>query len=105
MALNVEQPKWVPAFTATGFTKEKIPEDLYAAILEKYRRAVPHMRVATTTEQTVQEEDTVLTGLILQQVEPCDGSVINCRTIKSSQDEECQFSDIKRTFMIDIGSD
>ena len=45
MALNEDQPAWVPKFKEVGFEKTKIPADVYKMLLKEYERAKPSIIV------------------------------------------------------------
>ena len=78
MALNTEQPAWVPAFTETGYLKLSIPADLYRVLLLEYERARP--------------------GMV---VEDCARAVINCEEILD-REEECSLHRHRRTFITNL---
>jgi len=78
MALNEEQPAWVPKFTEVGFEKTEIPSDVYKMLLEEYEKVKPSM-----------------------QVEGCAKAVINCEQIVDDEDE-CSLRTSKRTFIMNL---
>ena len=80
MALNEEQPAWVPKFTEVGFEKTEIPADVYKMLLEEYEKVKPSM-----------------------QVEGCGGlkAMINCEQIVDDEDE-CSLRTLKRTFIMNL---
>lgn len=78
IALNHEQPEWVPALTKVGFEKIKIPTDLWRRLLKDYERVRPRM---------VRES--------------CILSVINCQEIQEGR-EESHLNSVARTFMMEL---
>ena len=83
MALNEEQPAWVPKFTKVGFEKTKIPPELYAMLLREYERVKASMYE-----------------------ESCAKAVINCeQIIDSEEEEESSLRSSKRTFITQLRFD
>jgi len=78
MALNEEQPDWVPKFTKVGFEKTKIPSDLYTELLREYQRVKQNMVL-----------------------ESCAKAVINCEEIIDDE-EECSLRTSRRTFIMNL---
>jgi len=80
MALNEEQPAWVPKFTKVGFEKTKIPPDVYSMLLREYERV----------KSTMSEES-------------CAKAVINCEQIINSEEEaESSLRSSKRTYITQL---
>ena len=78
MALNEQQPDWVPKFTKAGFKKTKIPADVFEALLSEHKRLRLHM---------VQES--------------CAKAVINCEKIVIDDDvEEEYLQSSQKTFIM-----
>ena len=78
MALNQDQPAWVPKFTKVGFEKVKIPAEIYQMLIKEYERIKPGMRVET-----------------------CARAVINCEQIVDD-DYESSLRTSKRTFIMEL---
>ena len=78
MALNEDQPAWVPKFTEVGFEKTKIPSDVYKMLLTEYERVKPSMIV-----------------------EGCAKAVINCEQIMDDENDSSLRSS-KRTFIMEL---
>ena len=78
MAMNKEQPNWVPAFTETGFEKVDIPEKVFKALKSEQERLKPSM---------IQES--------------CAKGVINCEEIIDNADlKESSLRTLKKTFLM-----
>jgi len=77
IALNEEQPEWVPKFTEVGFEKVKIPPNVFDMLQKEYERLKPFMFV-----------------------ESCARAVINCEQI-INDGGECRLHSSKRTFMME----
>lgn len=79
VALNKEQPPWVPKFTTVGFDKLKIPTELYSHILTEYNR----LKKATKPK------------------EECAVAVINCQEIVSDvKNQKSRLEDHRKTAMM-----
>ena len=72
IALNKNQPDWVPKFTKVGFEKVKIPPKIYSVILTEYKS-----RKSSLTRES------------------CIRALINCEEIVSDEAEEV--SSLKQT--------
>ena len=78
MALNKEQPDWVPKFTEVGFEKTKIPDDIFASLKAEHKRLKSQM---------------VLEG--------CAKAVINCEEILDNPEEQMSYlADSRKTFLM-----
>ena len=78
VALNKEQPDWVPKFTEIGFEKVKIPDDLFTSLKAEQERLKSQMVV-----------------------EGCAKAVINCEEILDNPEEEQSYlADSRKTFMM-----
>ena len=78
IAMNKEQPDWVPAFTEVGFEKVDIPKKVYKALKAEQERLQPTM---------VQET--------------CAKGVINCEEIIDNADlQESSLRSLKKTFVM-----
>ena len=80
LALNKNQPDWVPKFTKLGFEKAKIPPKIYSVILEEYKK-----RKSSPSQ------------------EACVRALINCEVIVSDEAEEVSsLKETQQTFMIPL---
>ena len=80
IALNEEQPAWVPKFTEVGFQKTAVPADVYSMLLSEYVRQLPNMY----------EEE-------------CPKDVINCEEIiYDEMKAQSSLVSSRRSFMIEL---